>query len=179
MSGFMRRAKRTVYENPWLRFEAHDIVHPNGMPGEHGVVATPPASAVVPVDGSFVWLTRQARFAIDATVLEIVKGGRDPGEDALAAAQRELREELGLQSDRWEPLGIIYEIPSIVASPITLFLAHDVRAVATSGDHEGVESIDAVRMPLLDALFGATNGRIDDAATGVALLRAARKLALI
>jgi 8-oxo-dGTP pyrophosphatase MutT (NUDIX family) len=179
MPGFMRRTKRIVYENPWLRFEAHEIVHPNGAPGEHGVVVNPPASAVVPVDGAFVWLTRQARFAIDASVLEIVKGGADPGEDALAAAQRELREELGLRADRWEPLGIVYEIPSIVQTPIALFLAHDVRAVATSGDREGVESIEGVRMPLLDALFGATSGRIDDAVTGVALLRAARKLALI
>jgi len=179
MAGFMRRAKRTVYENPWLRFEAHGIVHPNGAPGEHGVVVNPPASAVVPVEGAFVWLTRQARFAIDAAVLEIVKGGADPGEDALTAAQRELREELGLESPRWEPLGIAYEIPSIVQNPVTLFLAHDVRAIATTGDHEGVESIEGIRMPLLDALFGATNGRIEDAVTGVALLRAARKLALI
>jgi 8-oxo-dGTP pyrophosphatase MutT (NUDIX family) len=175
----MRRAKRTVYENPWLRFEAHDIVHPNGAPGEHGVVVNPPASAVVPVDGGYVWLTRQARFAIDASVLEIVKGGADPGEDALAAAQRELREELALEAGRWEALGIIYELPSIVQTPIVLFLAQDLRAVPSGGDHEGVESIEAVRLPLLDALYGATNGRIDDAVTGVALLRAARKLALI
>ncbi len=179
MSGFMRRAKRTVYENPWLRFEAHDIVHPNGAPGEHGVVVNPPASAVVPVDGEFVCLTRQARFAIDASVLEIVKGGAGPGEDALTAAQRELREELALEAGRWESLGIVYEIPSIVQTPVTLFLARDLRAVDARGDHEGLESIEAVRMPLLDALFGATSGRIDDAVTGVALLRAARKLALI
>jgi len=179
MSEFIRRAKRTVYENPWLRFEAHDMVHPNGVPGEHGVVVNPPASAVVPVAGPFVWLTRQARFAIDATVLEIVKGGADPGEDALAAAQRELREELGLESDRWEPLGIIYEIPSIMQTPVTLFLAHDVRAVTTLGDHEGVESIEPVRIEFRDALFRVAHRGIDDAVTGLALFRAARALALL
>jgi 8-oxo-dGTP pyrophosphatase MutT (NUDIX family) len=133
----------------------------------------------VPVNGDFVWLTRQARFAIDATVLEIVKGGADDGEDALATAQRELREELGLESERWEPLGIVYEIPSIVQSHVTLFLAHDVRAVAASGDHEGVESIDAVRLNFQEALYRCAHGGIDDAVTGLALFRAARVLALV
>ena len=79
-SGFVRRGHSTVYENRWLRFEAHDIVHPNGLPGEYGIVVTPPASAVVVLDGDGdVILTRQARFAVDLIVLEVVKGGAAPG----------------------------------------------------------------------------------------------------
>ena len=78
-AGYVRRAKRVVYENPWLRFEAHDIVHPNGTEGVHGVVVTPRASAVVLVDGDDVLLVRQARFAVDRVVLEVVKGGASRG----------------------------------------------------------------------------------------------------
>jgi 8-oxo-dGTP pyrophosphatase MutT (NUDIX family) len=175
MSGFTRRAARTVYENPWLRFEAHDIDHPNGRPGEHGVVVTPVASAIVAVDGDDVIFTRQARFAIDRIIIEVVKGGADAGETPLAAAQRELREELGLLAERWDDLGIVYEIPSVVQMPVYLFLARDLTRV--EAQPEAVESIDPVRMPFASAFAAAGDGTIADAVTIAALLRAAGRLA--
>jgi 8-oxo-dGTP pyrophosphatase MutT (NUDIX family) len=172
---FLRRAKRTVYANPWIAFEAHDIVHPNGRPGEHGLVVTPPASAVVVYDDDgVVWLTRQARFAVDRVVLEIVKGGSESGESPLATAQRETREEIGVEAARWDALGITYELPSLIAHSISLFLARDLSHVAT--EHEQVESIETVRMPFAAALEAALNGEIEDAVTGLGLLRAARVL---
>jgi len=168
---FQRRAKRTVYENPWISFEAHDIVHPNGAPGEHGVVVTPPASAVVVYDGGTVWLTRQARFAVDRVVLEVVKGGAELGETPLQTAQRETREEIGVEASRWEYLGIAYELPSLVDHSVSLFLARDLSHVAT--EHERVESIETVRMPFAQAVAAALDGSLQDAITGLALLRAA------
>lgn len=169
---FQRRTKRIVYANPWISFEAHDIVHPNGAPGEHGVVVTPPASAVVVYDdGGAVWLTRQARFAVDRVVLEVVKGGAEPGESPLDTARRETREEIGVEAARWDDLGIAYELPSLVDHSVSLFLARDLTRVAT--EHEHVESIETVRMPFTHAVDAALNGQIEDAITGLALLRAA------
>jgi ADP-ribose pyrophosphatase len=172
--GYVRKSRRTAYENRWLRFEAHDIVHPNGQPGEHGVVVTPRASAVVVLDGDDVIMTRQARYAIGSSVLEVAKGGADPGETARATAERELREELGVEADRWDDLGIVYEIPSIVQEPVSLFLARDVRFVAD--DPEDVETIEAVRIPLREALHAAASGELKDAVTAVALMRTAQRL---
>jgi 8-oxo-dGTP pyrophosphatase MutT (NUDIX family) len=173
--GYVRNSRRTTYENAWLRFEAHDMVHPNGRAGEHGVVVTPRASAVVVLDGDDVVLTRQARYAIDRTMVEIVKGGSEPHESAQEAAARELREELGLEAARWDDLGIVYEIPSIVQEGVALFLARDVRAVPT--DPEDVETIVEVRMPFEEALRAAGRGDITDAVTAVALMRVAARLA--
>jgi 8-oxo-dGTP pyrophosphatase MutT (NUDIX family) len=173
---FERRAKRTVYANPWIRFEAHDVVHPNGVPGEFGLVVAPPASGIVAVDAAgFVWLTRQARFAVDAVVLEIVKGGAEAGETPLVAAQRETREEIGIEADRWDALGTAFELPSIVGHSVSLFLARDLREVASA--HEHVESIETVRMPFATALQAVATGEINDAVTGLALLRAQRLIA--
>jgi 8-oxo-dGTP pyrophosphatase MutT (NUDIX family) len=173
-AGYVRRSRRVVYENPWLRFEAHQMVHPNGIEGVHGVVVAPPASAVVLLDGDEVLLARQPRFAVDAVVLEVIKGGRHGGEDALACAQREAREEAGVQAREWTPLGETYEIPSIVQEPVALFLASDLEPAPLAS--EPVERIDVVRMGFDDALAACADGRIGDAVTAIALLRARRAL---
>ena len=171
-AGYERRAKRVVYENAWLAFEAHDIVHPNGAAGVHGVVVTPRASAVVLVDGGEVLLARQPRFAVDATVLEVIKGGSHEGESALACAIRESREEAGVVAAHWTSLGSCYEIPSIVKHPLALFLATGLSPSPL--EPETVERIEIVRMPFDDALEACADGRIGDAVTAVALLRAKR-----
>jgi ADP-ribose pyrophosphatase len=171
-AGYERRGQRVVYENPWLRFEAHDMTHPTGVAGEHGVVVTPRASAVVLIDGEDVLLTRQARFAVDDVVLEVIKGGRHAGEDGLACAQRESREEAGVVAARWHALGIAYEIPSIVQEPVELYLGLDLEPAPLPP--EAVEQIEIVRMRFADALDACADGRIDDAITALALLRARR-----
>jgi 8-oxo-dGTP pyrophosphatase MutT (NUDIX family) len=134
-------------------------------------VVTPPASAVVVYDDGIVWLTRQARFAIDSVVLEVVKGGAEAGESALATAQRETREEIGVEAARWDFLGIAYELPSLIDHSVSLFLARDLTHVPT--EHERVESIETVRMPFAQAVAAAIGGELKDAITGLALLRAA------
>ena len=173
-AGYVRRARRVVYENAWLRFEAHDIIHPNGAAGVHGVVVTPRASAVVLVDGDEVLLARQARFAVDTIVLEVIKGGRHAGEDGLACAQRESREEAGVVATHWHALGECYEIPSIVQEPVSLYLGTGLTSAPLAP--EAVERIDIVRMRFADALDACADGRIDDAVTAIALVRARRIL---
>jgi 8-oxo-dGTP pyrophosphatase MutT (NUDIX family) len=174
MSGFIRRSKRTVYENPWIRFEAYEIVHPSGHAGEHGLMWAPPAVAVVALDGVDVLLARQWRFAIDREIVEVVKGGGTPGESPQLGAQRELREELGFTANRWDDLGIAYELPAIVQPDVHLFLARDLTDVGH--DQQTEESIVTVRMPFADALRACVDGRINDAITVLALVRTAALL---
>jgi ADP-ribose pyrophosphatase len=168
-SPYSRLAKRELYRNRWLAVEVHDMVHPTGAAGEHVLIATGRACGVLVVDGDAFVLARQARFAADTQVLEIVKGGAAQGETPLACAQRELREELGLEAMRWTGLGVVHEIPSIVEYPLTLFLARDLRAGESA--QEDVEAVVGERIALDDAYRAAVDGRIDDAVTLAALLR--------
>jgi 8-oxo-dGTP pyrophosphatase MutT (NUDIX family) len=117
-----------------------------------------------------VLLTRQARFAIDRVVLEAIKGGRHEGEDALACAQRESREEAGVIAARWTSLGTTFEIPSIVEEPVELFLGEGLAPARLPP--EAVERIEVVRMRFAEALEACVDGRIDDAVTAMALIRA-------
>lgn len=174
MSKYTRLDFREIYRNPWLGVQTHRIIHPNGVEGEHVLIATPPAVAAVIVDGEDVILTRQPRFGAQTDVVEIVKGGSDAGELPLAAVIRETREELGVEAAVWSSLGFGYEIPSIMQSPVELFLASEIAFVR--GDQEAVESIDAVRMPFMSALRAVAAGELSDAITALALVRAAVRL---
>lgn len=172
MDHYTRRSHRSVYRNPWVEVEVYDIVHPTGADGEHVLIVTPPAVAVLVLDGDDVVFTRQPRFGARREVVEIVKGGADDGEAPIDAARRELREELGLEAGRWEPLGEVYEIPSIMALPVTLFLARDLTHVGA--EPEEIERIEEVRMPLNEAIERARAGELSDAVTLAALLRYSR-----
>jgi len=169
MKTYQRLRSREVYRNPFLAVEVHEIVHPSGVEGEHALILSSPCSAVVVADGGDLLFTRQPRFGAQTEMLEIVKGGADPGETSLECAQRETREELGVVAAHWTPLGRLYEIPSLMNYAVELFLAHGIEHVETQT--EDVESIELVRIPQEVAIRAAASGRIDDAVTVAALLR--------
>jgi ADP-ribose pyrophosphatase len=169
VKAYQRLRSREVYRNPFLAVEAHEIVHPSGVTGEHALIVTPPCSAVIVADGGDLLFARQPRFGAQAEVLEIVKGGADPGETSLECAQRETREELGIVAAHWTQLGHLYEIPSLMNSPIELFLAHGVEHV--DSESEDIETIELVRLPQELAIQAAASGKINDAVTVAALLR--------
>ena len=169
MTAFERRTAREIYANPYLRVEAHDVITPRGAQGEHLLVVTPPASAVLVGDGGDFLFCRQPRFGAQADVVEIVKGGSDDGESPLECAKREAREELGIEAAQWEPLGQLLELPSIMNSPVELFYAHGIEHVEKSEDDSVAGEL--VRIPEAVAFRAAASGQINDAVTIAALLR--------
>ena len=169
MKTYQRLGSREVYRNPFLAIEVHAIIHPSGVSGEHALIVTPQVSAVIVSDAGDLLFARQPRFGAQAEILEVVKGGAEEGETPLECAQREVREELGVVASRWQSLGVLYEIPSIMSSPIELFVAHGIEHVDT--EFEPVETIELVRVPQAVAIRGAASGQINDAVTAAALLR--------
>ena len=85
----------------------------------------PERSASWPVDDSTVWLTRQPREVVgEAASLEIPAGKLDvAGEPPLAAAQRELAEEIGQQAAEWSELFAFYTSPGFTDERVRLYLA--------------------------------------------------------
>src|SRR3954467_4217055 len=62
--------------------------------------------SILPVtDDGCVYLIKEFKYAIGRTSIEVASGATEEGESALAAAQRELHEELGLVARRWIELG--------------------------------------------------------------------------
>jgi ADP-ribose pyrophosphatase len=162
---------KQVYQDPWLSLRRDDVLRPDGAPGTHVVVQIKPGVSVLPIDdGGCVYLADEFHYAVGRNTLEVVSGGIDPGEDALTAAQRELREELGITAARWTSLGAVDPFTSTVVSPTQLYLAQGL----TFGKHEreGTEFIRCVKVTLAEAVAAVRHSRITHAPSAVLILKA-------
>lgn len=79
---------------------------------------------------SKVLLVRQYRQGIDAVTTEIPGGAVDIGEEPFAAAQRELKEETGFESNNWQSLGAIEPNPAFQSNRCHVYLAKECVKVA-------------------------------------------------
>lgn len=83
-----------------------------------------------------VLLVRQYRHAVRSDLWEIPAGKIEPGEDALACARRELREETGYIAERWTRLVSFFTSPGFSNERITLFRASGLRQLEPPGADE-------------------------------------------
>jgi len=163
----------TVYDNPWIRVEDHDVLNPAGKNSQYGKVCFKNrAVAILAVDISVnIYLVGQHRYTLDEYSWELPMGGAPLAEDPLNAAQRELREETGLTAGRWLELMRLHTSNSITDESGFVFLARDLTEGPTEfGDTEDL----AIRMlPLAEALDWVHQGQITDAMSVAGILRLA------
>ena len=172
-----RIASRRVHTGRVLNLDIDTVHFPNGTTGELEMIRHPGASAVVPFLGDptgedpQVLLIRQYRYAAEGFIYEIPAGRLDPGEEPVACARRELREETGCDAERVEHLITIYTTPGFTDEKIHLFMALGLSRGELA--READEFIEIETMPLSRALELVERGVIQDGKTIVGLLYAA------
>jgi 8-oxo-dGTP pyrophosphatase MutT (NUDIX family) len=171
---FERIGGETVYHGRLVDVRMERFCHADGEEVSREIVRSRGAVGVVAEDGEHVWLVRQPREAVDQPdLLEIPAGRLDvDGEEPLAAAQRELAEEIGRGARSWQPILSYYASAGLTDERVHLFHASDLHpAHAHSEEHERIE---IVRWPLVK-LEGAIE-QCADAKTLIGLLWLARRL---
>ena len=137
--------------------------------GEHEreIVEHPGAVAIVAVDADgYVALVRQVREATRGTLLELPAGTREPGEDPLETARRELQEECGLTGGEWRELASFWTSPGFCRERMHVYAAEGVEPGESAPEPD--EDLELVRLRL-DDLAGWI-GEIEDAKTLAGLL---------
>ncbi len=163
------------YRNEFIEVCEDRVLQPDGEPGSYATVRMKPGVSVLPVDADgTVTLILQFRYALGRESLEAVSGAVDGDEPPLEAAQREAREEAGIEAEEWTDLGAVDLDTSIVHCPTQLFLA---RALSfTETEREGTEEMRTVRIPLAEAVRRVMQGEITHGPSCVLILKAARYL---
>jgi ADP-ribose pyrophosphatase len=108
------------------------------------------------------------KHGIGRSSWQVVGGYLEPGEEPLAAAQRELLEETGYQSDDWTFLGSYIVDANRRAGQATFFLAQNACQIAPP-DHDDLETF-TVRWESVEEVKAALgDGRIQGISYATAL----------
>jgi ADP-ribose pyrophosphatase len=170
---WVRRARRTAYENAWITVWHDEVTRPDGGAGIYGVVhfANLAAGVVVLDEHDRVLLVGQHRYSVEAHSWEIPEGGVAGAEAPLDGIRRELREETGVEAAEWIELARVHLSNSVTDEVAILYLA----TIVTHGaaDPEPTEEIESRWLPFEDALAMTLDGRITDAMTIIGLQRVA------
>lgn len=130
------------------------------------------AAVILAVDDGHVILVEQYRVPIGRQCLELpagLVGDEEAGEEAAAAALRELEEETGYRAERMVDLGRFHASPGMSSEGFTLLRAEGLTKVGEGG---GVESEDIIvhRVRLEDVPEFVQRKREEGAAMDVKLL---------
>lgn len=171
-----RVSSETVFDGTVLHVRKDTVSLPNGQRANREVIRHVGAVCVIPVteDGRVI-VERQYRYPIAQVITEIPAGKLDsPEEDRLSAIERELREETGYTAEEWISLGDFYPAPAYSDEHISMYMARGLRPGNRHLDAD--EFLDVMSVPLQDLVEDVMAGRIRDAKTQTAVLKAARML---
>lgn len=170
-----KTGSREIHNGRLVRLRVDDVVLPRGTKDTYEYVEIKPgASTLAMEDKGDVWLVREWKYAIDRPSIEVVSGGIEAGEEPMAAARRELREEAGLQASEWIPLGFVDPFTTMLRCPNYLFLARGLTLVER--EPEEAEVMEVHRVPLAEAVRMVMTGEMTHATSSILILKAAEWL---
>ncbi|AHF14380.1 NUDIX domain-containing protein [Niabella soli] len=161
--------KNEVYDNPWIKVTAYNVINPSGGKGIYGKVHFKNiAIGIVALDEQEnTYLIGQFRFVIDAYTWELPEGGCPEGSDPLESAKRELLEEAGLEADNWKELLRMHLSNSVSDELAIVYLASGL--IQKIPQPEDTEQLQIKKLPLKEAFKMVETGQITDSISVAAL----------
>lgn len=156
--------QRFLYRGRKFSFESNRLRLPNKAEGEWECVRHPGGALAVPVtpEGKLV-LVHQYRFTAKGRLLEFPAGTIEVGEDPEATIERELQEETGYKSDRWQKLGEFFVAPGYSDEVIYAFLAQGLELLANPPAQDSDEDMSVVLMSPQEVSAAIQSGELMDA----------------
>jgi len=159
-----------VYTTTWFDLVSREV---EGH-GVHYVVEANDYVIVLAQSNEGILLVRQFRPAVNAHTLELPAGHVDAGETPQRAAERELLEETGHRSDRFELLGSLKPDTGRLGNRLWCYFAADARPTGAAFE------MDVVTMPWDELHSAIATGSFDAAlhiaAIGLAVARGVLRL---
>ena len=171
-------SSQRIYSGRVLNLDVDRVRFPDGSEGQLELIRHSGAAAVIPFldepndTDARILLIRQYRYAADRFLYEVPAGRLERGEDPVACARRELREEAGCEAASFTSLGRFFTTPGFIDEFIHVFMATGL----TRGEAmpESDEFIHSESHTLLEGLRMIDRGEIVDGKTIIALFMADR-----
>lgn len=171
-------SSKEIFDGHILHVFLDTVRLPDGESAEREIIRHVGAVCIIPVtDDGEVIIERQFRYPIGQVITEIPAGKLDSkSENRLDAAKRELLEETGITADEWIDMGLFYPAAAYSDEKITMYLAKGLHYGAQKLDEDEFLSVE--KKPLCELVEDVMSGRITDAKTQTAVLKAARILGI-
>jgi ADP-ribose pyrophosphatase len=164
-------SREDKFDGKYVHVHVDQVTLPNGKTAEREIVDHIAGAAILALDDRNNVLTvTQYRYAFSRLLLEIPAGKLEPGEDPVAGALRELREETGAVPDEFLPMGKYIPAPGCYGEVLYLFLARGLRMGDQHPDED--EFLTMERIPFDEMVHRVMNGEIEDGKTIAAVLKA-------
>ncbi len=164
-----------IYDGRIVKLRVDTVRLPDGRETTREVVVHRGAVTAVPlIDSESIVMVRQFRQAAGETLLEIPAGGLEHGEDPVACAERELREEIGYHPNKLTLMFKSYLAPGYSSEMLHTYLAEDL--VESSEKSDDDEFLEVVEVRMSDAVELIRSGEIKDAKTICGIMMAQRIL---
>ena len=117
-------SSKEILKNKLFSITDEVATDPDGFEIHRFIIRHPGSAVMLAVDPQDrILLVKQFRLPAERELWELPAGRLDPGEEPLAAARRELREETGFSASTWEPLVSFWPSPGYVGEKMNIFLA--------------------------------------------------------
>ena len=169
--------KKDIFEGKVIHVTLEKAELPDGTTAMREVVGHPGGVCVSALtEDNELLFVRQFRYPYKEVLLELPAGKLEKGQNPLENGKRELLEETGAIGKEYMTLGQVYPTPGYCGEIIHLYFCKIDRFEQQRLD-EG-EFLEVKKAPLKELVEDVMAGKIPDAKTQTAILKAARLLGL-
>lgn len=166
-------SSKMILDTPWYKVQEEEVEIGPGKHIQYSVSLWHDIVYIVALTkNQEIVLVRQYKHGPQEIMLDTPAGYMDKGEDPLAAAKRELREETGYTSDKWQKIGFFHQNTAKErGNNIHIFLAQDATQ-SKPQDLDATENIEVQTIPFKEALNQIKEGKINSSGSAISILRA-------
>lgn len=165
------------YSTPWIAVSHHEVIDPSGTPGIYGVIHFKNlAVGIVALDEELnTWIVGQYRYPLGVYSWEIPEGGGRRDRPAIDSAKRELREEVGIEAERWTEILHMDLSNSASDEEAVLYVAQGLSFFEPEPDHN--EELEMRKLPFDELFEMVMGGEVRDSLTVAAVMKVKLMLA--